>query len=296
MTFVNSALQGHLDTGATTLCRCWSITRKDGVILGFTDHDQSLTIAGQNFAADAGMSAKALEQTTGLSVDNSEAIGVLSHASVKEEDLVSGRYDGAQVSVFLVNWADISQRATLFKGTLGEIQRSAGSFTAELRGLTEVLNQTQGRIYQKPCSAVFGDENCGVDTDLQSISEVAFVESVAGGKEIGVSLVTSFPERWFEKGRLDILDGMAAGLGGVIKRDRIVGSQRIVELWEKVRADLAPGDSVKLVAGCDKRFRTCASKFSNAANFRGFPHLPGDDWMMAVPRKSGTNTGGSMNS
>ena len=30
-----------LDSGATTLCRCWLITRSDGVVQGFTDHDET---------------------------------------------------------------------------------------------------------------------------------------------------------------------------------------------------------------------------------------------------------------
>ena len=37
------------------------------------------------------------------------------------------------------------------------------------------------------------------------------------------------------------------------------------------------GDQVRLVAGCDKTFATCKAKFANALNFRGFPHLPGND-------------------
>ena len=38
-----------------------------------------------------------------------------------------------------------------------------------------------------------------------------------------------------------------------------------------------PGDAFTIVAGCDKRFATCKAKFANPLNFRGFPHLPGND-------------------
>lgn len=33
-------------------------------------------------------------------------------------------------------------------------------------------------------------------------------------------------------------------------------------------------------AGCDKRFTTCRNKFGNGVNFRGFPHLPGNDFII----------------
>ena len=39
----------------------------------------------------------------------------------------------------------------------------------------------------------------------------------------------------------------------------------------------AAGDTFSVVAGCDKKFATCKAKFANALNFRGFPHLPGND-------------------
>jgi uncharacterized phage protein (TIGR02218 family) len=44
-----------------------------------------------------------------------------------------------------------------------------------------------------------------------------------------------------------------------------------------------------VTAGCDKRFETCRTKFANAVNFRGFPHLPGNDFVVAyaVPGEPG---------
>ncbi|MEL7480947.1 MAG: DUF2163 domain-containing protein [Pseudomonadota bacterium] len=42
---------------------------------------------------------------------------------------------------------------------------------------------------------------------------------------------------------------------------------------------------------CDQRFSTCVERFSNAENFRGFPHMPGNDAVLAGPAATG-NTGG----
>ncbi len=289
-------LKAHLQTGATTICRCWSVSRRDGVVLGFTDHDLPLAFDGINFAADSGMSARALEQSTGLSVDNTEALGVLSHTSVNEADIRAGRYDGAAVVSWMVNWVDVSQRVVLFRGAIGEIQRSAGAFQAELRGLTEALNQPQGRVYQKSCGAVLGDSACGVDLDQVGYSTTLPVEVVQGGKFFEFASLSGFADRWFEKGRVRIESGAAAGLVGVVKNDQTSASGRVIELWEALRADVQPGDMVRLEAGCNRRLETCKLKFNNLVNFRGFPAIPGEDWLISVPRRGGVNNGGSLNS
>lgn len=41
---------------------------------------------------------------------------------------------------------------------------------------------------------------------------------------------------------------------------------------------------------CDQRFETCKARFGNVQNFRGFPHMPGNDAVLAGPAASG-NTG-----
>ena len=288
-----TALLDHLATGATTVARCWRVTRGDGVVLGFTDHDRDLTFDGTVFLAGAGLSARALSQTTGLAVDNTEAVGALSDAAITEGDLLAGRFDGAGVEAWLVNWADVAQRMMQFRGTIGEVVQAGGAFQAELRGLTELLNQPQGRVYQAPCSAILGDARCRVDLSLPGYFEERVVEEVEGGRVFRFADFLGFDDRWFERGRLVVLSGAAAGLVEVVKNDRLVGRCRVVELWQGLRAPVAAGDRIRLEAGCDRRAETCRLKFANFANFRGFPHLPGEDWLAAVPRAGEVNDGGS---
>ncbi|MGO4915423.1 DUF2163 domain-containing protein [Pseudogemmobacter sp. W21_MBD1_M6] len=287
-------LEAHLAGGLTTLCRCWAVTRRDGIEQGFTDHDMDLTFEGVLFRADTGLSAKALQQTTGLAVDNTEALGALSHASVSEADIQAGRYDGADVRAWLVNWADVSQRMLQFRGTFGEIQRSGGAFQVELRGLTEALNQPQGRVYQRPCPAVLGDKACGFDLSAAGyVAEVA-VEIIEDGRVFRFSAMAGFDLRWFERGRLSVLSGSAKGLVGMIKNDRLSDAGREIELWEVLRAPIEAGDLVRIEAGCDKRAETCRLKFQNFVNFRGFPDIPGEDWLMSYPLQASGNSGGSL--
>ena len=146
------SIHEHLATGTTTVCRCWAVRRQDGVMLGFTDHDEDLAFGDTTFRADSGMTARAFQQSTGLSVDNSEAVGALSDDAIRAADLEAGRYDDAAVTMWLVNWRNPAERSVRFAGTIGEVARSGESFRAELRGLAEGLNKAQGMVFQRTCS------------------------------------------------------------------------------------------------------------------------------------------------
>ena len=288
------ALKAHLATGTTSVCRCWAVTRSDGVTLGFTDHDRPLTFEGITFRAESGLTARALQQSTGLSVDNTEALGALSDPAISEADIEAGRFDGADVRAWLVNWMDPEQRMLQFRGALGEITRSGGAFRAELRGLADALNQPRGRVYHPRCSAVLGDARCGVDLAQPGLTLEGPVTAALDGRIIELIDPGGFAQGWFQRGAFEVLDGAASGLKGVVKSDESVNGTRRLALWEVLRAPLAPGDRVRIVAGCDKRAATCREKFANMASFRGFPNIPGEDWLISYPRRGGANTGGSL--
>ncbi|MEM9785026.1 MAG: DUF2163 domain-containing protein [Pseudomonadota bacterium] len=289
----NADLLAHLETGATHICHCWAVTRQDGLVLGFTDHDQVLTFDGIRFQPESGLTAKALASTTGLSVDNSEAIGVLSSDAISEADIDAGRYDGAEVRTWLVQWDNPDARQVLFAGTIGEITRAAGGFQAELRGLSDALNQPQGRSYLKTCSAVLGDTRCGVDLTDATYTATRTLAIDTDGEALRFADLTSFAEGWFQGGRLTIMSGAARGLSAVIREDILTVETRILRLWEPIRARIAIGDAIQILAGCDRRAATCRDKFANFVNFQGFPDIPGDDWLVGVPRSDQSNRGGS---
>jgi uncharacterized phage protein (TIGR02218 family) len=65
-------------------------------------------------------------------------------------------------------------------------------------------------------------------------------------------------------------------------------------LWQRAPSAVEAGDGFTVTAGCDKTLATCKAKFDNVANFRGFPHMPGNDRAFAyVVGESGENDGGS---
>lgn len=286
-------LHAHMATGQTHVCQCWLIKRRDGHAYGFTDHDRPLSFDGVTFMADSGMSARALSATTGLSVNNTEAVGLLQSDVIDPDDIAAGRFDAAEVTNWLVQWDNVAARQVKFRGTIGEITRSAGAFEAELRGMTDALNQPLGRSYLRSCSAVLGDKTCRFDVDDPAYRTEAVVQRL--DDEVLLSLpVAGFNESWFAHGRLTVMDGRAVGMIGAIKHDRSGSGLRQITLWEPM-GGLQVGDTVQLDAGCDKRAETCRIKFDNMVNFQGFPHIPGDDWLVSVPRSDANADGGSLN-
>lgn len=283
----------HLESGLTTLCRCWAVTRRDGTVLGFTDHDLPLLFEGIRFKANSGLTASALAQGTGLSVDNSEALGALSDSALRAKDIEAGRYDGATVRAWLVNWANVDQRILHFSGSIGEISRQGGAFQAELRGLTDLLGVPGGRMYHRACGAVLGDAGCGVDLSQPEFSVQLRPVAVFEGRKFHFTGLGAYAPGWFERGTLRVEEGEAFGLGEIIKRDGENGGMRVIELWEPIPAEVAVADLLRLEAGCDKRAETCRTKFGNFVNYQGFPDIPGDDWLVSLPSRAGAGNGGS---
>jgi uncharacterized phage protein (TIGR02218 family) len=293
---ISAGLAAHLASGATTLCHCWKLALRSGETIGFTDHDRDLAFDGVTFERDAGFTATEIESALGLSVDNLEAAGALSSGSLSEARLAAGDFDDAAIELWRVNWSDVSQSLLLRKGNLGEVTRSKHAFTAELRGLAHVLNQPKGRIYQFGCDAVLGDGRCTVDLDAPAFRADASIVSSEDNRRFLVDGADGFAGDWFQRGTATFASGLNLSRSGDIKFHRFESGGARIELWHPMPFDIVPGDQLILRAGCDKQFATCRLKFSNAVNFRGFPHIPGDDFVLTyVSRTDADNDGESRN-
>ncbi|MEY3081282.1 MAG: hypothetical protein RJA94_1267 [Pseudomonadota bacterium] len=284
-------LPEHLDGGVTTLCHCWRLALNSGEVMGFTDHDRALFFDGVTYEAEAGFAATEIDSSLGLSVDNLDAAGALSSPRLSEARLAGGDFDAAAVELWRVNWQDVSQRVLLKRGTVGEVTRGRGFFTAEVRGLSHVLNQPHGRLFQYGCDAVLGDARCGVNlADADFSAEVA-VTSCSALRRLMVSGAQGFAAGFFAQGTWAFLSGPNAGRRGQIKFHRAGAGATSIELWQPLPCAAEQGDRLLLRAGCDKQFATCRAKFGNTARFRGFPHMPGDDFVMAYAVKQKKSKG-----
>lgn len=288
-------LREHLDSGTTTLCHCWKLTTAAGDTYGFTDHDRDLSVDGVTYEAQTGFTASEIDSSLGLSVDNLDASGALSSDRLSEARLKAGDFDNAAVEIWRVNWQDVSQAILLRKGHLGEVSHGGLGFTVEVRGLSHLLNQPRGRIYQYGCDAVLGDSRCGIDLDNVLYRGTGAVLAAEEERRMTVSGLADFDDGWFARGSLEWTSGANQGRNGEIKFHRKANGQVVIELWQAAAGPIVIGDAFTVRAGCDKQFATCRVKFANAVNFRGFPHVPGDDFVMAYATKDDPgNTGDAL--
>ncbi|MEA2938969.1 MAG: hypothetical protein QOC56_2473 [Alphaproteobacteria bacterium] len=293
MRAVPSALQAKLDSGVTTLCRAWIVTRRDGVVQGFTDHDEDLVVAGVSCHAATGLSGSEATAELGLAVQGSEISGALADESLTEADLAAGRYDAAAIEVYVVDWSEPALKVLLGKAVLGEVRREGQAFTAELRSLTHRLAENSGRLYTATCSADLGDARCTIDLTDAAFRGSGSVASLAGAGILRASGLDGFDAGWFTAGKLTFTSGANDGLAVEVKTHRVDAGGVTLELWQQMPEPNVAADTFVVTAGCDKRFATCRDRFHNSVNFRGFPHIPGNDFLLrrASPGEPG-HTGG----
>ena len=284
-------LQAHFDSGMTTLAWCWRLTRADGLRLGFTDHDLPLTFDGTLFEPESGFSASEIRAGSDLAVDAQDAEGVLSSDRITETDILDGRWDNAEVELWRVNWADTTQRVLLRRGAVGQIRRGRLAFVAEIRSLAHVLGQTVGRVFQAGCDAELGDTRCRVNLNAGAYRGTGSVTEVLRDRAFIVAGISSFAEGWFAQGTLTWSSGANAGRRAELLLHDVAGALVTLTLLEAPLRAIAMGDSFTVTAGCDKRAETCRTKFANIANFRGFPHIPGQDAVIRYATRDGGHDG-----
>ena len=287
-------MQAHLASGATTLAWCWKLSRADGAVFGFTDHDRPLSLMGVSFEPESGFSATEIRSGSDLSVDAQEAEGVLTSDVITETDILDGRWDNAAVEVWRVNWADVSQRVLMRRGVIGQVRRGRLAFVAEMRSLAHALNQTVGRTFQYACDAALGDARCGVDLDSAVYLATGMVDVLTDDRSFDASGLTAFDAGWFSLGMLEWTSGANAGRAAAVADHALREGAPHVSLLDAPVRPIATGDGFVIRAGCDKRPETCRAKFANAVNFRGFPHIPGSDAIVRYANRGDANDGAAL--
>lgn len=220
MRTVPDALADRIESGAATLCHVWRLTRADGSVRGFTDHDQDLLHDDVLCLAGAGWTGGVAGSGLGAGAAGAMvAAGAFAAEGLDPDDLAAGLYDGAIVECRRVDWSTPELFVSLWTAGISRVRRDGEAFTADLEGPLAQLERVAGRSYGRLCDANLGDSRCGVD----------------------------------------------------------------------------PGHP-EVAGGCDKRFETCSARFDNILNFRGFPAIPGNDFLSRWPadgeRHDGTSRRG----
>lgn len=285
-------LAAHQALGSTAIARCWRFERRDGTIITVNNSARDLLILGELYLSKDGVTPTSLEQQATASVPNSEITGTLS-ADVSEAQIFGGLWDGAFVTIFEVNYRDLTQgRMILQTGTIGDLKVGRSTFNAETRGLGQALQQTIGDVYTNNCTATLGDARC----------KVALGPLTVAGAITGVTTRRLFADTgrieaadWFGAGIIEFYDGLNAGIAMEIAE--FTGGAFALVL--PMPFNVVAGDTYTAVPGCRKRHARhllnpagvsdCIDKFNNILNFRGFPFVPGPDKMLGLGGTEGTN-------
>jgi hypothetical protein len=362
----------------TTMCHIWDCVMKDGSVRTFTDNVSDITFEGKLYTSAAGFMASNISTNSGLNVDNLEVSGGMVQPTITETEAVIGLWDNAHITLRSINYNDLTMGAMYLRsGTIGIIRTGRTSFTAELRGMMQPLQQNLLEYYAPACRAQLGDARCGLpmatyidngsvtgviddrswnDTSLvkttatvqKAIASVspftgiylgitnataAVVRCVAhgfaSGQRVGFSGVTGMTQingkigvvtyidankfsvdidthlgsaayppyytiidysiytggglatlitdsEYYTNGIVTWLTGANAGLRMEVK----AYSVGRVELFQSMPFTIALGDTYTITAGCDHQLTTCKNRFNNVINFRGEPHVSGNDALL----------------
>jgi len=283
MKSLETSLASHLNGAVTTLALCARITRRDGVVLGFTGFDRDLVFAGITFQAESALTASAIETTADVRADNLDVQGILSSSYISDADILAGRYDGALVDMFLVNYAALPSSISnstvvwLLSGRLSEIRLRGQQFVAEVRGLSDALSVSMGELYSPTCRVKrLGDARCGVA--LAAYTRSYTVAAVLDARRFTHSGAAE-ADGYFRYGTIKFTSGVNVGMEAVVKSY----SGGVFEMVETMPAAVVSGAAFTAIRGCDRQFSTCRDVFNNVTNFRGEPPalLPGVDRLLS---------------
>ena len=274
---VNAGLKTHYGNEVRTTCNSWKLTPADGGVMGFTDHEAALVISGVSYQPASCFARSAISARADLSVDTTDVTALLDSVTITEADLIAGVYDNALIEQFSVNWQDLTQGTVMLGyGRLGNVTTHRGTFRAEVRSLSQNLQQTIGERYSRYCRADLGDARCGVN--LAAFTVTGTITAVTSN-QVFTDSSRAEAAGYFSYGLLTWTGGNNTGLGMEVK----AFASGAFTLFDAMPRAVQVGDIYSVYAGCNKLLATCGGKFSNVVNFRGEPHIPGIDEAVRYP-------------
>ena len=305
---VPAGLLSAIQSGATSLCNLINITDAIGGTLALTDHIQDLSVSSVTYLARPGMRVSLMKCSGNMEIDNYEIEGYFVTGVVTMADLLKGRFTGARVRRYIVNYDDLGDGVLqIGDGNVSRVEVSDNAFKVQVLGKMWRLSQPVGRTVTKRCDVeTLGDSRCQFNLNTtQSGTGIAFkqnltVSSVIDAITFNASGITGTATDWFKNGRVLWLTGDNAGYTQQIAEYTInLGDDEFV-LRTQPGADIDAGDTFTATAGCDRTTADCQFKFRNSSqpngnlvNYRGFPGLIGTDiYLTAAKIKAIDDAGG----
>lgn len=282
-----------LATRNFNMAQLFTFTLDDGTVLRYTDGDIDLTYAGNTYSC-GGQTGPYFEGDpngsgnkvrghwkVGTSVDTI-MFDVFPGLSGTVEGIPflqacqQGFFDKAICKVDRVympagSYGDTSAGiVNVFTGIVGDVDGSRSMATFTVNGMTILLQQQLPRnIYQPGCMNTLYDSACTLARSAFAVNAAALTGSTKSVINATLAQATDY----FSLGSIRFTSGQNVGFSRGIKT-YVQGSPSVISLMSPFPFTPAIADTFTIYPGCDKLSTTCANKFSNLANYRGFDFVP----------------------
>lgn len=238
-----------------------------GTVAAYAAHTRPLTFGGVDYSA-AQVEPTRFSQTLGVqSANHVELFGIFD-SIVTESDLQGGKWKNARIVFEYVNYLDLTMGSVArMKGQAGKVSINNGSFTVELRSLSDLLHQEIGDLTSSL------DRHRSLADLVGDVTPYTFARTVTAVVDKRNFTVngTAQVSDYFKYGKCTFTAGANSGRSMEIKAS--VGN--VLELQLPMLSDIAIGNTVSLIAGYDSTMAQARDKFGAMIDFDGEPTLPG---------------------
>jgi len=178
-------------TQGVTLTHCvlLKIETVGGDIFGMTDLDEDIDYDSVIYKTAVGATPSSFKSDNQLSVNTAELDGVIDVLGITRTNLENGLFDFASITQYRYDYVAESMLEIITRGYWGESKLFKGHYIAELRSLSQRLQEPQGDLLSPTCRAALGDGECGIDieTDPNAAKQTGTVNGIGlwTGDDVG---------------------------------------------------------------------------------------------------------------
>lgn len=269
----------------------FQITRKDGKVQRFTDHDKNIVWKGQTYSPAITSTRSTLRTQTGLQDQSMNVEVLIDSSEITTEELIAGKYDQAQVRTMVIDRRP-PQIAPIREDVneVGDQTFNGETASGECEGLSRFSEVRAGRTITRTCPHHLGDAAgkphiAGCHVDIESITYGSVpVASVTDRRTFRITsnyIPAAHADRQFAPGKVFWTSG--ANKGQEMEILTYTETTREVKLIIPAGADISVGDTLNLIPQCDNTQGTCNGTYDNLIDYGGFLFIRGNDEVFKTP-------------
>jgi uncharacterized phage protein (TIGR02218 family) len=272
----SAALIDHLGSNVTFMVPIWKMTSTVGAtVAAYAAHTRDILFDSVTYLA-AQVEPTRFSQTLGVQQANHVELFGIFDSIVTEENLQGGKWKNAKIVFEYVNYLDLTMGSVgRMKGQAGKVSINNGTFTVELRSLSDLLHQEIGSL-TSPLDRNRTPEDLGVS--MAPFTHARAVTASPDRRNFTVDGAAQAND-YFKYGRATFTSGANNGQAMEIKSN----TGNVIELQLPVRSTIAIADTVTLIAGYDSTREQARDKFAAVQAFDGEPDLPGIKAIIQYP-------------